>query len=190
MKSYNIQIKVRNNYLLSAMRERGIKTAAELSRLTDIPQQVIGKILSLKIPMYARNTGLVRKPVATIAGLFGVDPEDLYPPEHRENPLQKNIGEAEVSFQEIQQITAANSIDRVENGFTISTLINKSTLTDREKKVISLRFFEGQTFDEVGEAIGPVSRERVRQIESKALRKLRTAAAKNHIRPYADGVNE
>ena len=51
-----------------------------------------------------------------------------------------------------------------------------STLTDREKKVLRLRFGIGdgypRTLEEVG-VIFRVTRERVRQIEAKALRKLR-----------------
>ena len=50
------------------------------------------------------------------------------------------------------------------------------TLTEREKKVLRLRFGIGdgypRTLEEVG-AIFRVTRERVRQIEAKALKKLR-----------------
>ena len=49
------------------------------------------------------------------------------------------------------------------------------TLTDREEKVIRLRFGfddnKSRTLEEVGEAFG-VTRERIRQIEAKALRKM------------------
>lgn len=51
-------------------------------------------------------------------------------------------------------------------------------LTDRESQVIELRFRHHLTLDEVGNKFG-VTRDRVRQIESKALRKLR-----GHLRSY------
>lgn len=57
-----------------------------------------------------------------------------------------------------------------------------STLTEKEAKVIVARFGlngqEAQTLELVGEEFG-VTRERIRQIEAKALRKLRSKA--NHL---------
>lgn len=47
-----------------------------------------------------------------------------------------------------------------------------ATLTPREERVLRLRYFEDMTLDEVGDEVG-VCRERIRQIEAKALRKFR-----------------
>jgi len=63
------------------------------------------------------------------------------------------------------------------------------TLTDREKKVIQLRFglTDGQsrTLEEVGRAFG-VTRERIRQIESKTLSKLRHPSRSLQLRDYLE----
>lgn len=57
-----------------------------------------------------------------------------------------------------------------------------SSITEKEAKVIVARFGlndqEAQTLEQVGHAFG-VTRERIRQIEAKALRKLRNKA--NHL---------
>jgi len=61
------------------------------------------------------------------------------------------------------------------------------TLTDREKKVLRLRFGIGdgypRTLEEVG-AIFSVTRERVRQIEAKALRKLRHPTRSRKLKTF------
>jgi len=62
-----------------------------------------------------------------------------------------------------------------------------STLTDREKKVLRLRFGIGdgypRTLEEVGSMFN-VTRERVRQIEAKALRKLRHPTRSRKLRNF------
>ncbi|MDD5423494.1 MAG: RNA polymerase sigma factor RpoD [Candidatus Omnitrophica bacterium] len=69
-----------------------------------------------------------------------------------------------------------------------------STLTEREKKVLRLRFGIGdgypRTLEEVG-AVFKVTRERVRQIEAKALRKLRHPTRSRKLKNFlAIGVGE
>lgn len=54
----------------------------------------------------------------------------------------------------------------------IRTFIESCALSERERKVLFLRVIEGKTLREVGNAFG-VTQERVRQLESKAFRKLR-----------------
>jgi RNA polymerase primary sigma factor len=63
------------------------------------------------------------------------------------------------------------------------------TLTDREAKILKLRFGIGtgypRTLEEVGR-IFKVTRERVRQIESKAIRKLRHPSRSRQLRDYME----
>lgn len=71
------------------------------------------------------------------------------------------------------------------NGIVIELL---DTLTQREAMVIKMRFgfVDGRsyTLEEVGERLG-VTRERVRQIEAKAIRKLRMPGRAGKLRDYA-----
>ena len=64
-----------------------------------------------------------------------------------------------------------------------------STLTPREKKVLELRFGledgHSRTLEEVGQVFG-VTRERIRQIEAKALRKVRHPSRSKKLKDYLD----
>ena len=64
-----------------------------------------------------------------------------------------------------------------------------STLTPREKRVLEMRFglLDGRsrTLEEVGQDFG-VTRERIRQIEAKALRKLRHPSRSKKLKDYLD----
>jgi RNA polymerase primary sigma factor len=63
------------------------------------------------------------------------------------------------------------------------------TLTPRERRVVELRFgLEGDklyTLSEIGAELG-VTRERIRQIETKALRKLRHPSRSKRLREFTD----
>ncbi|HZQ90264.1 MAG TPA: RNA polymerase sigma factor RpoD [Terriglobales bacterium] len=67
------------------------------------------------------------------------------------------------------------------------------TLTPREEKVIKMRFGledgSEHTLEEVGQSFA-VTRERIRQIEAKALRKLRHPSRSRKLRAFMDGVRE
>jgi RNA polymerase primary sigma factor len=64
-----------------------------------------------------------------------------------------------------------------------------NTLTDREKKILMLRFGisdgTAKTLEEVGNVF-KVTRERVRQIEAKALRKLKHPTRSRKLRTFLD----
>jgi len=67
------------------------------------------------------------------------------------------------------------------------------TLTPREERVIKLRFGledgSEHTLEEVGQSF-QVTRERIRQIEAKALRKLRHPSRSRKLKAFVDGVKE
>jgi RNA polymerase primary sigma factor len=67
------------------------------------------------------------------------------------------------------------------------------SLSPREEKIIRLRFGledgSEHTLEEVGQSFA-VTRERIRQIEAKALRKLRHPSRSRKLRAFLDGVRD
>ncbi len=64
-----------------------------------------------------------------------------------------------------------------------------STLTPREEKVLRMRFGIGEQADHTLEEVGrifSVTRERIRQIEAKALRKMRHPSRSKHLKSFLD----
>jgi|ETNvirnome_2_300_1030623.scaffolds.fasta_scaffold10222_3 RNA polymerase sigma factor (sigma-70 family) len=170
--SYNMQVKFRNNYLLKLMRERGYETVAQLHRGCGESQQKLGRMLSLKDPLYAGARKQIRPSTIRLANFFGVEPEDLYPPEHHDIPLTNNVAEAEVSFQEATQMLSAPTIGRLEMAKDLAYAMDNSGLKIREKMIIDMRYAQGMTLKEVGDELN-ITGSRVRQIEVNAMRKLR-----------------
>ena len=58
-----------------------------------------------------------------------------------------------------------------------------SDLSDREKQILKLRFWEDMTYEEVASELG-VTRERIRQIEARALRQLKHPTRSDRLRPF------
>ena len=65
-----------------------------------------------------------------------------------------------------------------------------TSLTERERKVLELRFGLGDGYSRTLEEVGKqfkVTRERIRQIEAKALRKLRHPTRAAHLKGFLEG---
>jgi RNA polymerase primary sigma factor len=90
----------------------------------------------------------------------------------------------------IEDITIALPIDEAtKHNLTESTRGVLSSLTAREAKVLRMRFGIDMNTDHTLEEVGKqfdVTRERIRQIEAKALRKLRHPTRSDHLRSFID----
>ena len=106
--------------------------------------------------------------------------------------LERRIGESETELGNMLEDKNVSSpvdvITRRELASTIAVVL--STLRPREEKVLRLRFGLGgeepHTLEEVGALLG-VSRERVRQIEAKALQKVRHPMRSAALREFVEG---
>ena len=107
--------------------------------------------------------------------------------------LETPIGEEEDSTlgDFIEDKTAVSPSDSAINRNLASTTRRVlSELTPREEKVIRMRFGIGERSDHTLEEVGQdfdVTRERIRQIEAKALRKLRHPSRAKQLKSFIDG---
>ncbi len=108
--------------------------------------------------------------------------------------LETPIGEEEDShlgdfIEDRQEISPAEAVINLNLQELTEHVLR--TLTPREEKVIKMRFGVGEgsehTLEEVGQNFA-VTRERIRQIEVKALRKLRHPSRSQRLRSFVDGT--
>ena len=106
--------------------------------------------------------------------------------------LETPIGEEEDSHlgDFIEDKSAVSPVDAVINGnLEDQTRRVLKTLTPREEKVLRMRFGIGEKSDHTLEEVGQdfeVTRERIRQIEAKALRKLRHPSRSKQLRSFVE----
>ena len=110
--------------------------------------------------------------------------------------LETPIGEEEDShlgdfIEDRAVVSPAEAVINVNLKEQTATVLR--TLTAREEKVIKMRFGledgSEHTLEEVGQSF-TVTRERIRQIEAKALRKLRHPSRSRKLRAFMDGLHE
>ncbi len=106
--------------------------------------------------------------------------------------LETPIGEEEDSHlgDFIEDKTVVSPSDAViSNNLAEQTRKVLATLTPREEKVLRMRFGIGEKSDHTLEEVGQdfdVTRERIRQIEAKALRKLRHPTRSKQLKPFVE----
>jgi len=195
-KEVRIEIKVRNNLILTKMEERGIFTVAELvEQIPSIARGHVYKLIAMKLS--GRNLdGTWRSAALALSEFFQCMPEDLFSDEQQVVALETNRTTAEVGFAQIQQIMAPQfRPDQLAEAAELKRTIHAQLLklSAREQRVIALRFgFNGQkerTYDEIGEMFD-VCRERIRQIETTALRKLSHPSRSRPMRQAAGAVEK
>lgn len=182
MSDYEITIKVRNARIVRAMRAAGMKTQADLARAANVGHTRVGKILAVKLPAYRKNAQW-RSDVLRIADALGVMPDELFTERQAQGGL-KNVTR-EIGEGDLDQIAALSGFqaiappDEMVLAAETRRMIEKSVakLSPRLADVIRRRFglppYErDHTLEEIATALG-ITRERVRQMEAKALRQLR-----------------
>lgn len=193
---YRIDLKVRNNIILYKLEKAGYKTLGEVCRLNGMMKYVssLGDIISMKSsPLDSK--GEFKKCVTWISDILGCAEVDLFTDIQMNTVLKTNkkyiaVNEAEMKYM-LKNSEQKNKLleEIIQDGQMLNNL-NKElqTLTPREQKIINMRFGLGEysrdhTLEECGKEFN-INRERVRQIEAKALRKLRHPSRSDNLRDF------
>lgn len=179
------------------IRQAITRAVADQARTIRIPVHMVETINKMIRIQRQLVQELGRDPsVEEIADKMGITPEKVQNIQRiAKEPisLEAHVGEEEDSSLG-DFISDPNALSPHE--FMLKEMVNQTldevleTLTDREEKVLRLRYglFDGKnhTLEEVGREFG-VTRERIRQIEAKALRKLRSPSRQNKLREFYYG---
>ena len=199
-KEFRVKVSVRNNLILKAIEERGYASVAEFSRYAEIDSNTLNSVICFRLsPINAK--GQLKPFAQTLAETLGVEPYELWTDEQLHLVMDRNSVEREASAVELAALTRQRSdgilgvsnpeeiAEQRDNNKSIAAVID--SLTEREAKVLRLRFgFDGVeplTLAEVA-AVDGVSRERIRQIEAKAFRKLRNPYRASKIPGHEDAA--
>jgi RNA polymerase sigma factor (sigma-70 family) len=180
MKDYRLTIKVRNNRLLKAIEAVGGTPGGKWCAANGLGYSRVNDLVNMtSSPLTAE--GELRRDAAKLCEVLGKLPEDLWSNEQL-YPLEKNFSEMEMDHaqavalippEQQSYLLDLSEFERAQTKALVSRVV--STLTEREQEVIRMRFEDDLTLDECANRLG-VTRERVRQIEAKAIRKLRQPA--------------
>jgi DNA-directed RNA polymerase sigma subunit (sigma70/sigma32) len=171
---YAVKITVRNGLILRRMKELGIASQTELARLAGISLSSTNGLVTLRRAPRSRLTGEWIDDAFALSSALQVEPEELWTETQSRMALKKSTYEKEVSEDEIRRLTAQANPERYVLDNQLKDKVHKvlHTLPERYAHVLRRRFFDDAILEDIGAEIG-TQRERVRQIEAKALRKLK-----------------
>ena len=203
--AYRVKVTVRNNLLLSAIEQAGYRYNTEFAKEIGFTSTRLGALIGLREAPIKKDgdfTHMAKK----IMEVLGAAPSDLWTVEQLNMKLKKNTSEDFFNTETVQAILGGNVAqlegsvyeesekpEEVLNKKELKAELEKvlGTLTPREAKVLQLRFgLDGcgeHTLGEVGDMLN-IGKERVRQIEAKALRNMRHPSRSTIFREYADDL--
>ncbi len=178
------------------IRQAITRAIADQARTIRIPVHMVENINRFMRVQRKLMQELGRQPTPEeISKVLGIEPEkarEIIKISQQPTSLDTPVGDEEDSYlgDFIYDVTAPTLFDTASRGLLKEQLNSVlGTLSDRERRVIEERFGlrdgKPKTLEEVGRMFA-VTRERIRQIEAKALRKLRHPSRGNKLKDYLE----
>jgi RNA polymerase primary sigma factor len=163
-----VRIPVKESLFIAKVKETYEKLKEELGR--EPTEEEIAKRLNTSVKKVKNALSIVRLPISL------------------DMPLGEG-GEEDFTLLDVLSKKGTEDIERELIEETIHKELESmlDVLDEREKEIIKMRYGlngeEPKTLEEVGEKLG-ISRERVRQLEQRALKKLKAVALKKHLKDF------
>ena len=132
---------------------------------------------------------LIKSTTKKIRALEAVSKEPMSLDTPMEEDENSNLGDF---IEDVHNLTPEQMIDKNDLIHHMQTVL-KSVLTEREYTILSLRYGIGvesdMTLEEIGDEL-EVTRERIRQIETKAIKRLKNSPEMEFLKVFWDGVDD
>lgn len=174
MNEYSVKVSVRNNLILQRMKQLGIPSQTALGDISGLGQAKVNHYVNMKRRPVDPWTGEWTDSAFTLSAALQTEPEYLWTEKQKGMALERNSREISMSEDAVMQLASGQGTEQIVQGVLDAEAVGRAiqTLDEREQKVITGRFFEDKTLDELASDFA-ISRERIRQIEHMALRKLK-----------------
>jgi RNA polymerase sigma factor (sigma-70 family) len=191
---YRIEMRVKNNRILEYMAEMGYDSVAAMCRVhPKLALNCVGELIRFKRSPLLEN-GDWSEIALNLAEALVVHPTELWTEQQAQLNLISNkriarINEEEMALLMHEQPRPEVLLLEMQKGETIEKILQ--TVTPREEKVLRMRFgfkpyTDSMTLAEVAEEMD-LTKERIRQIEAKVLRKLRNPSRTKHLKEFVCG---
>lgn len=198
MDEFRVKVTVRNNLLLSAIEEAGYKSQSDFARAIGVDPTVVNNLVAMRetpITSEGEFSGIAKLMMEAL----GACPTDLWTDQQLTMKLKKNSANMKVGANTLRLMLAdPNDPALLETDVEDKKLFDEElkdmmadildSLTPREAKILKLRYgigCEEHTLEEIGK-MNHVGKERIRQIEAKALRKLRHPSRSANLKPFVE----
>jgi RNA polymerase sigma factor (sigma-70 family) len=187
-----VEIRFKNNLILRAMKEAGIKTVKELADRSGVPYNSVCALIGMRASACGRCTGEWSRAAVDVATALRKEPEEIFSWFQRHRHLDRSVFTLGEVASEVALVSASTDPERQlfqhELRNKISGLLNR--LNDKEKKIVQMRFglepySREHTYDEISKVFG-VTKTRIDMLTRRSLRRLRHPAIVKTLRPYID----
>jgi len=193
-KDYRVTVKVRNARIINALAEIGEVVGAKVSAKIGIPYGKLLALSNLTISPIDKDGNVIPE-VLKICEFTNKMPLELFSPDQIV-PLETNTAEVEMTADEVETLMLSSSgshdpeklLSDSQSAQAIKDLLD--TLSPRESKILQLRYgmdCDTHTYEEIGKVF-EVTKDRIRQIEAKALRKMRHPSRAEKLYMTVEGL--